>query len=382
MKIATYNIQNLFHRHVDLIYKNREIKSEEWNDEFETLLLKLNRKDSDYRRMRELADLMGLHYSDNKPNLNTRNFDIGNSELKTIMHTVKYSEYSFLKVRGNSSVVAIPPQAIKNKAKVIFDANPDILLLQEVESRSSLLYFNDLVFKEREENGFKEIIHLDGNGRYELGMGILLKEGYRVKAIRSFSSERDVDGSFLFTNDLQSYKIETPIGQFVYILCVQLTSDSMDGSNEEKRTRQAELVSKVYQELRSMGNDLIIVLGTLNAPNHSKSISPIMETDMTNVAKLANFDVELDAGNDSRYHRLGAYRTGVNLRQLDYLLVSPFLFTKVIASGMNRKAIWPLTQPQWSTYESMKKETHAASEHPLIWADFNIPFSSPLGKVA
>lgn len=355
MKIATYNIQNLFHRHIDLIYENREIKLEQWNDEFEALLLKQSRQNSDYKRMRELAELMGLRHS------------IGNLRLKRTI----YDSGDF-KVFKSANTVLISEKGIKNKIKVISQSNPDVLLLQEVESRASLIQFNKLVFKEAQESGYKEIIHLDGNDSRGLGMGILLKEGYRIRAIRSFSSERDIDGSFLFTNDLQSYKIETPLGQFVYVLCVQLTSDLIQRDYDEKRTKQAKMVSKVYEELRSAGNEMIIVLGTLNAPKYSKSISPIMDTDMINISELSNFEVELDTGVDSGYYRMGAYRKGVNVEQHDYLLVSPCLKELVCGSGMNRKAVWPLKRPEWDIYDTMKNERDAASDHPLIWADFKL----------
>lgn len=381
MKIATYNIQNLFHRHIDLIYRKRKVKQEQWNDEFESLLNKLHRKNRDYRRMRELADLMGLQHPSSKTN-KVRHIDSSHPELSYLTPGANPTDQFYLKVRSNMNVVSISQKAVKNKIKVISDANPDILLLQEVENRSSLIEFNTLVFKEKEEIGYKEIIHLDGNGSTGLGMGILLKEGYRVKAIRSFSSERDIDGSFLFTNDLQSYKIETPTGQFIYVLCVQLISNSMEGSNEDKRTRQAEMVSRVYAELRSKGNDLIVVLGTLNASKFSKSISPIMETDMINISELSNFEVELDTGLDSGYFRMGAYRKGVNIEQNNYLLASPTMKFKILSSGMNRKAVWPLKRPKWVTYESIQNESDAASEHPLLWVNIEMEKSISFRKLS
>lgn len=69
MKIATFNIQNLFHRHCDLIELESEIKSEIWREEFEHLYLKENRNARDYNRMRELANLLGFHNASNVPYL-------------------------------------------------------------------------------------------------------------------------------------------------------------------------------------------------------------------------------------------------------------------------------------------------------------------------
>lgn len=377
MKIATYNIQNIFHRHIDLVNMEYRQKFEFWKDEFESLLKKQYRKDSDFLRMRELAYLMRLH------NLalertKTVESDFFNRFQPVCKARVISDDW---RATENTCTVPIPLKALANKIKVISDNNPDVLLLQEVESRASLIKLNELIYKEKLEPDYREIIHLDGNGGNGLGMGIMLKDGYRIRAIQSFSSERDIDGSFLFTNDLQSYKVETPIGQFIYILCVQLSSDSVK-ENIEKRTRQAKLVSEEYEKLRLEGNDYIMVLGTLNAPRYSKSISPIFNTDMLNISELSNFEAELDTGIDTGYYRMGAYRKGVNVEQHDYLLASPGLFSKVSGSGMNRKAMWPTKRPIWETYESIQQERDSASEHPLLWVSLNLNRSTSAAKLS
>ena len=64
---------------------------------------------------------------------------------------------------------------------------------------------------------------------------------------------------------------------------------------------------------------------------------------------------------------MGAYQKGVNLRQMDYLLLSPTLFKKVKNCGMNRKAVWPEKRPQWNIYSSIQGALNAASEHPVIY---------------
>ena len=64
---------------------------------------------------------------------------------------------------------------------------------------------------------------------------------------------------------------------------------------------------------------------------------------------------------------MGAYSKGVNIKQKDFMLLSPDLFLKMKDSSLNRKAIWPEERPQWTTYNTLKAKTHAASEHPAIW---------------
>jgi hypothetical protein len=63
---------------------------------------------------------------------------------------------------------------------------------------------------------------------------------------------------------------------------------------------------------------------------------------------------------------------GVNIKQKDYLLLSPELFTKVRSSGLNRKGIWPDKRPTFSVYPSMNNKNHGASEHPAVWVDLSL----------
>ena len=63
---------------------------------------------------------------------------------------------------------------------------------------------------------------------------------------------------------------------------------------------------------------------------------------------------------------------GVNIKQKDYLLLSPELFGKAEAGGLNRKAIWPLEKPMWSVYSTVQEKSQEASGHPALWADIKI----------
>ena len=57
MKIATYNIQNIFYRDRALIKKYRDENRELWVEEFETLMLKGMRTPKEFNRMRALSQL-------------------------------------------------------------------------------------------------------------------------------------------------------------------------------------------------------------------------------------------------------------------------------------------------------------------------------------
>lgn len=378
MKIATFNIQNLFHRHSDLIEMEYEKKSETWREEFEKLFQKEQRTVRDYSRMRELAELLGFHKLAHEPYLSMKNIE-GNLHVKSAMKVTEAKASYLTDWSGWTKLNTVPvsKRAIGNKAKVILDIDPDILVLQEVENRESLIEFNDTFFKRDQCSSYKEIMHLQGNDGMGLGMGILLKEGYQIKSIRSFSNEKDKRGRVLFDTDFQRYKIKTPNNRTLYLLCCQLAHEN---NSDSLRKKQATKVAAIYEDLLSNGHENIIIAGTLNAPSYSDSILPIMKTGVTDVVKHSSFDVLVDSGNDAGYFRMGAYRKGVNIKQKDYLLVSPALFERVNGCGMNRKAMWPLSKPEWETYGSMDNERDSASEHPLLWADIKLEDSMRLFK--
>jgi len=369
MKIATFNIQNLFHRHSDLIEIEHELKSEIWKEEFEKLYLRAEKTYTNYNRMRELANLLGFHRASYEPYLSMQNID-GKLHVKSSMKVMETKASYLTDWNGWTKLRSIPisKKAVLNKAKVIIDISPDIILLQEVENRDSLIQFNKSFFKESHNLSYKEIMHLQGNDGRGLGMGILLKEGYNIKSVKSYSNERDKQGRLLFNTDFQKYKIQTPNNETLFLLCCQLIDEN---KSEVHRKKQAKRVAEVYYELLFKGQENIVIAGTLNAPSYRDSLSPILETGVKDIVKHNSFSVISDSGKDAGYFRMGAYRMGVNIKQKDYLLVSPALFDKVKDCGMNRKAIWPLKKPEWEVYDSVENEKDSASDHPLLWADFS-----------
>jgi endonuclease/exonuclease/phosphatase family metal-dependent hydrolase len=370
MKIATFNIQNLFHRDTNLLKANKEIKSSVWREEFEALYSKKQRLTSDYIRMRELAKLLGFSKPSYEPYLSMQNIE-GSLLIKSSMEVMETKASYFTDWNGWTKLksIPIPKKAISNKAKVILEVNPDIILLQEVENRQSLNQFNESFFGDNQNTPYTEIMHLQGNDCKNIGMGILLKKGYRIQSVISFSNERDEKGVLLFQKDFIRFKIKTPENEILYLFGCQFIDEN---ESDALRKRQAEKVAKVYRNLLSKGVENIIIMGTLNAPSYSDSISPLMNLGLKDIVSHTSFSVASDSGKDAGYFRMGAYQMGVNIKQKDYLLVSPSLFERISKSGMNRKALWPLKKPEWDIYESVKNEKDAASDHPLLWADLKL----------
>ena len=370
MKIATYNIQNIFYRDRALIKKYREENRELWVEEFEMLMLKGMRTSKEFNRMRALSQLLGFEDSQNSPYLTMKHkmgqlFLKKNVEAKTYKATHLTDWNGWIKLNSNP----INDIAIENKAKVIQEASPDVLVLLEVEDRASLLEFNTYFLSD----AYAHILYLETNDVYGRGIGVLTKEGYKVKSMKSHVNDFDDNGNPIFDMDLQEYKISTPNGKIVTVLSTCFLDDTENPAQANTKIEvQSKRIAEVYQALDAY-NDLIAVVGTLNAPSYSKLLSPItQETDLKDISKHRTFEVDLDKGKDSKYFRLGAYKMGVNIKQRDYLMLSATLYKAVKNSGLIRKGIWFKKRPQWEILKTIKNEMHLASEHPLVWSQLKI----------
>lgn len=374
MKITSFNIQNLFNRQKDFINKPAGKCVNNWLEEMNSLVRKEQKGERDLSRMRELSFLLGFEKRD-------------------------YSTYAVLKMRGGDLYVhkcgfpkeskashfngwngwielpfiPLDPIAVQNKARVIAESNADVLLLQEVEDRSAFSELNNELLPHFNCVPYDELFILQGNDDRGQEIAMATKNGFTIASVRSLMGERRGD-TLLFSKNLLVYEIKTPLKNTVFLIGAHL--EEQRGEKEKEDTRrfiQAERIARLYKELRKTGRENIIVAGTFNTVPYCHSIYPIIrETDLLEITKFESFNVDFDQGKDAGYYRLGAYRMGVNIKQKDYLLLSPALFKRLKGAGLNRKGVFPSKNPQWPIYNTIDSKEHAASEHPALWADLDI----------
>ncbi|MFS4467534.1 hypothetical protein [Maribacter sp. 2210JD10-5] len=375
MKIATFNIQNLFHRDRSFLEKPYSKCVYDWIAEMDNLIRKKNYNPTDSNRMRELSFLLGFDKSYQLPYAVMRR-RAGFLFLKGMDYSKELQASELTDWNGWIALQTVPIHAIaiKNKARVIAEVNPDILLVQEIEDKASLSEFNTELLPEFNCKPFEQLFVIQGNNQGGHETGILTKNGYQILSVKSHQYDTDDSGNPLFQNDFLEYEIQTPSKTTIWLLAVHLQPQEKDKEHSDNlRKKQAQRVAEVYQKLRSEGRTQIAVLGTLNSVSYCHSLAPLLqETDLKDIPKHERFNVDFDKGVDADYFRLGAYRLGVNIKQKDYLLLSPQLFKNVKQGGLNRKAIWPNKKPVWSIYPNISKKEHEASEHPAVWASFKI----------
>ncbi|MGM1055505.1 MAG: hypothetical protein ACQEWG_06425 [Bacteroidota bacterium] len=374
MKIATFNIQNLFHRDRSFMEKPFSKCSKDWHTELDGLMQKRIKNNQDTERLRELSLLVGVDNSHQVPYAVLRR-KAGFLFLKGKNYSKELKACELTDWNGWIALQNYPldPIAVENKARVIADVNPDILILQEIEDRASLAEFNE-EFLARYCKPFQQTFVVQGNDKRGQEIGILTRNGYQIKSVRSHVYDLNSLGEIVFDKDLTEYEIRTAKGNSIWILATHLQEQTEDKNiSDDTRTGQAEKIAEVYNHLYSEGKKNIAVVGTLNAVSYCYSLSPLLlKTNLKDVTKHPSFNVDFDKGKDAGYYSLGAYRMGVNIKQKDYLLLSPELFTKVRSSGLNRKGIWPDKRPMFSVYSNMNHKNHAASEHPAIWGEIEI----------
>jgi len=374
MKIATFNIQNLFHRDRSFTEKPFSKCSKDWHTELDGLMQKRIKNNQDTERLRDLSHLVGMDNSHQLPYAVLRR-KAGFLFLKGKNYSKELKACELTDWNGWIALQNYPidPIAVVNKARVIADVNPDILILQEIEDRASLAEFNE-EFLAKYCKPFQQTFVVQGNDKRGQEIGILTRNGFQIKSVRSHIYDLNCLGEIVFDKDLVEYEILTAKGNSIWILATHLQEQTEDKNfSDDTRTGQTEKIAEVYNHLYSEGKKHIAVVGTLNAVSYCYSLSPLLlKTNLKDVTKHPSFNVDFDKGKDAGYYSLGAYRMGVNIKQKDYLLLSPELFTKVRSSGLNRKGIWPDKRPTFSVYPSMNNKNHGASEHPAVWVDLSL----------
>ncbi|MCG2462044.1 endonuclease/exonuclease/phosphatase family protein [Flavobacteriaceae bacterium F89] len=374
MKIATYNIENLFHRDKQLIGRPMGKNLSDWISELDRLMRKDLKSVNDQDRMRDLSFLLGFQevqrntYAVMRKKGGQLYFRLRDaSDEKKATEATKWN--GWLEV----GTKPINEASTENKARSIANVDPDILILQEVEDRASLLQFNQDLFPKFDCAPFEQTMMFQGNDPRGLELAVLSKNGYGIRSVHSHVNDRDERGEILFDRDCAEYSITTPKGKTIWILPNHFVANPERADAETRRKSQAMRVAEIYERMSLEGKENIVVCGTFNDVSFSDALTPLLRcTDLKDISKHPNFEVDQDYGMEGGYQRLGAYRMGVNLKQRDYLLFSPNLFSEVVRGGLNRRGVWPDRKSQWTIYPNIIDEIHAASSHPVLWAELDI----------
>ena len=250
--------------------------------------------------------------------------------------------------------------AVENTARVIAEINADILCLVEVESRPAIVEFNKRFLKGTHRYPCKLLV--DGND--PRGIDVALLSRYDVRNLRSHVEDK-TGGYEVFSRDCAEYQVILPNGKSLWILCNHFKSRGYGNpaSNDAKRLKQSARVREIVKRF-DLKKDLVIVAGDFNQLPDSPSLAPLLQ----HMAHLHNAFAKLPSGADLWTHKDDVAKN----KQIDYLLLSDPLFDACQQVAIERRGIYSKTNfaGKYPHLETVTSEATQSSDHAAVWAEF------------
>jgi endonuclease/exonuclease/phosphatase family metal-dependent hydrolase len=379
MRLASYNVENLFERARALNQTDREATRRLLNAQasLNATFRKPKYTAADRRKMAEWLAELGLAKADeskdaflrqNRGRLRQRK---GGALEITATGGEDWIGWVELKTEPVNAV------AIDNTARIIALLQADVLAVVEAESRPALRRFANLMLPtvafdpadapDRASPAFTRVMLVDGNDDRGIDVGLLAGEGFAIRAVASHVDDRDAEGRLIFSRDCPEYEVALPGGGTLVLLVNHFKSQGFGGKTESdaKRHAQAERVRALYQARLKAGAEFVAVVGDLNDRPDSAPLAPLLRDG--GPRDVSAHPAYQDDG------RPGTWRNGTAANKLDYILLSPALWERVKAAGVERRGVWGGTRgtlfPHLAT---ITREEEAASDHAAIWVDLGV----------
>jgi len=370
LKVASYNLENLFMRPVVMNQQSLTTgrAALQAHATLNAILSKTAYSAADKKRIIELLKALKLDKKD----------DGGPYALlrQNRGHLLKRPKSGGVEVVANGrgdwigfvelKVEEVNEVATVNTARVINDVDADILGVIEAESRPALLRFSqNVIGKTLGGRPYAHAMLIDGNDDRGIDVAILTHAGYDILSINSHVDDMDDTGR-IFSRDCAHFEIATPHGTPVHVLVNHFKSKGYGtaADSNERRRRQAARVKAIYDKLRQT-QELVAVLGDFNDTPESQPLAPLIGgTDLKDVSRHANFNSD---------GRPGTYANGTAGNKIDYILLSPVLFANVKSAGVERRGVWGgIKGTLFPHYPQVTRVAEAASDHAAIWADIDL----------
>lgn len=260
---------------------------------------------------------------------------------------------------------AVNEIATQMTARVIQDLNADILGLVEAEDRIALTRFDTQILLPL-GTPYEQIMLIDGNDERGIDVGIMTRNGYRIERIVSHVNDA-ASGNRIFSRDCPEYTITNGATQLL-VLLNHFKSKGFGNQvdNNSRRKAQATRVRQIYDQRRAEGVTNIGVMGDFNDTPDSDPLKPLLG----NGSDLKDIFTHPAFAGDGRP---GTFANGTASQKIDYLLLSPALFAKVTAGGVERRGVWGgVNGTLFPHYPEMTQAVHAASDHAAVYADINL----------
>ncbi len=260
---------------------------------------------------------------------------------------------------------AVEERATENTARVIHELDAEVMTVVEADNRPDLDLFSKSLLPAVGGTPYEQVMVLEGNDTRGIDVGLLARATYRLLHLRTHIFDEDSEG-VVFSRDCCEYHLETPLGTRLVVLANHLKSKGYSSPGDplgaKRRLRQATRLAAIYAEVRAEGIDHVVITGDLNDDPSSAALAPLFATDLQDASEYAGFDWN---------HRRGTYGSGNEKDKIDYVLLSPALFARVVGGGVFRKGVWHgnRTTDPWDLFPTLERAEHQASDHAAIYAD-------------
>lgn len=261
---------------------------------------------------------------------------------------------------------AVNDKAVQMTAKVILELKADVLAVVEAEDRIALRHFNDQLLKPINAT-YGGIMLIDGNDERGIDVGLQIKSGFAIESIVSHVDDMK-SGNRIFSRDCPEFNVRTKNSNRLLVMVNHFKSKGFGSpaASNARRKAQAKRAREIYDQRRSEGVDNIAIVGDFNDTPDSDPLKPLLKqgSDLKDVFDHPTFQ---DDG------RAGTFGNGTASQKIDYILLSPALFVKVTAAGVERRGVWGgVNGTLFPHFPEITKAIEAASDHAAVWADINL----------
>lgn len=375
MRIATYNVNNLFTRAKVMALEDWDANREVLED-VRRLNIQLAKEQYDAPTKEAIKEILEKYEFDNT-NIRNRPFKIERTRKK--LFSVSQAGEIRVTASGRNAWVGWVELArrlasdvsVNNTAEIVRQVDADVLVLVEVENRITLDEF-DWNFLRPLDANYSHNMLIDGNDKR--GIDVCVLSRFPIRSVRSHIDDQAEDDNGdplfysngepvrIFSRDCPEYEIELPDGRSLRVLPNHFKSKGYGStaSNNARRAAQSEQVKLIVERLQANGEALIVVAGDLNdTPDSAPLEAVVEESGLTDV--LAH-----KPATDRWTYKGGG--------QIDYLLLSPSLAGVMTDSGVNRRGIYSHdgfggTVDILPTVTGLRDQ---ASDHGAVWIDLDL----------
>jgi endonuclease/exonuclease/phosphatase family metal-dependent hydrolase len=369
MRIASFNVENMFRRAVALNFQ-----SQQDGRPILTEYAKLNNllQEAEYKtpiKNKILASLekLGLKKS------NESKFAILRENHGHLLKRPKSGPPQVV-AEGRSAWIgwvelkteAVNGIATEMTAKVIKEVDADILAVIEAEDRTALLQFNDQLLKPAQAT-FKGVMLIDGNDDRGIDVGLFTKRAATIESMVSHVDDMK-SGKRIFSRDCVEFTIKVSDTKRILVMVNHFKSKGFgsQADSNAKRKAQAQRVRDIYDQRRSEGVKMIAIVGDFNDTPDSDPLKPLLaqQSDLKDIFDHPDFHGD---------GRPGTFANGTANNKIDFILLSPELFSRVTNGGIERRGVWGGTNGTlFPHFPEITRQIEAASDHAAVFADLDL----------